>query len=59
LTPTPICNPGRAAINAVLNPAKHDYIFFVANGTGGHAFGKTLSEHNANVAKWRRIRKGQ
>lgn len=56
LTPTPICNPGRAAIEAVLNPDKHDYIFFVADGTGGHAFGKTLVEHNANVAKWRKIR---
>jgi len=59
LTPTPICNPGRGAIEAVLNPAKHDYLYFVADGTGGHAFGKTLAEHNANVAKWRKIRSNQ
>ncbi|PCI01561.1 MAG: aminodeoxychorismate lyase [Alphaproteobacteria bacterium] len=57
LPPTPICNPGKAAIEAVMNPATHDYIFFVADGTGGHAFAKTLAQHNANVAKWRKIRK--
>ncbi len=56
LTPTPIANPGRAAIEATLNPEKHDYIFFVADGTGGHMFGKTLAEHNRNVAKWRKVR---
>lgn len=56
LPPGPIANPGRASIEAVLNPESHDYIFFVADGTGGHAFGKTLKEHNANVAKWRKIR---
>lgn len=57
LPPTPIANPGYAAIKATLNPEAHDYIFFVADGTGGHAFGKTLAEHNANVAKWRKIRR--
>jgi UPF0755 protein len=57
LTPTPISNPGKAAINAVMNPADHDYLYFVADGTGGHAFGKTLADHNRNVAKWRKIRK--
>jgi len=57
LPPGPIANPGRAAIEAALNPARHDYIFFVADGTGGHAFGKTLKEHNQNVQKWRAIRK--
>ncbi len=55
LPPTPIANPGRDAIAAVLNPAETDYIFFVADGTGGHAFAKTLREHNQNVQKWRQI----
>lgn len=54
LPPTPIANPGRAAIEAVLNPSATDYIFFVADGTGGHAFAATLKEHNANVRKWRK-----
>lgn len=56
LPPTPICNSGKAAIEAVMNPENHDYLYFVADGTGGHAFAKTLAEHNANVAKWRKIR---
>jgi len=55
LPPTPIANPGRAAIEATLNPADTDDIFFVADGTGGHAFASSLSEHNRNVAAWRRI----
>lgn len=55
LTPTPIANPGRLAIEAALNPDETPFIFFVADGTGGHAFAVTIQEHNANVAKWRKI----
>ncbi len=55
LPKTPICNPGRDAIAAVLNPAKTDYIYFVADGTGGHVFAKTLAGHNKNVENWRKI----
>jgi UPF0755 protein len=55
LPPTPIANPGRAAIEAAVNPEDTNLIFFVADGTGGHAFSETLEEHNRNVARWRQI----
>jgi len=55
LPPTPICNPGRPAIEATLNPASTTELFFVADGTGGHVFSETLKGHNAAVSNWRKI----
>jgi UPF0755 protein len=55
LPPGPIGAPGRAAIDAVLHPAQSDALYFVADGSGGHVFAKTLDEHNRNVARWRAL----
>lgn len=52
LPPTPICNPGAASLRAAAKPADVSYVYFVADGSGGHAFASTLSEHQANVRKW-------
>jgi len=59
LPPGPISNPGIAAIAAVLNPEKTNALYFVADGSGGHVFARTLKEHNRNVAKWRKIKNSQ
>jgi len=55
LPPAPICNPGLESIKAVLNPPKSDFLFFVANGNGSHAFSSNIKDHNTNVARYRSL----
>ena len=59
LPPGPICNPGRNAIEATLNPAKTSDLFFVADGSGGHVFTTNLKDHNAAVQNWRKFEREQ
>lgn len=58
LPPSPIANPGKAAMQAVATPLATKDLYFVADGSGGHAFAATLDEHNKNVAKWRQLQQG-
>jgi len=55
LPPTPISNPGEASIYAATNPAQTDFLYFVADGVGGHWFANSYQKHNENVKKWRKI----
>jgi UPF0755 protein len=59
LPPTPIANPGRAALAAVMNPPSTGELYFVANGSGGHSFSSTYAEHEANVRRWLQLRRAQ
>jgi UPF0755 protein len=59
LPPGPISNPGRAALEAVANPARTKELYFVADGTGGHTFSETLEQHSRAVARLRQLEQGQ
>ena len=56
LPPSPICNPSKSSINAVANPIKTDFLFFVADGQGGHNFSQNLKQHNTFVKEYRRLK---
>jgi len=59
LPPTPICNPGAASLRAAAQPADAKHLYFVADGSGGHAFASTLQEHQANVKAWVQLERGR